>query len=820
MASGEMFEQKTKTMNYYLKIALRNLFREKRYTLFLFSSICIGLITFILVSGYVFYEKGFDRVFPDNKNIYRVKTDIYSGNELSISIPQCERGVSTSIKEKYPGVLAAGFITGTNNPQYKIGEEIFSDKQIYHASQGFLDVFSIPLIQGNKEQILTRPYTAIISESTAKKYFGSDDPVGKTLFKYPAFDYTIEGVFLDIPKQAHFNADVLLSFHDDMHLPPPAKAQWGETGFYTYLKLEDNTDINQLESGIDNLVAENKKSTFEKSNIQHKYHLQPLNSIHLHSGLKNELEPNSRAEYVYLIFIVGFLILAASGFNYIQFSFSRLINSAKQTGVKKINGATSSGIILASLAESFIIHLFALIVSLTVARMLFPVMRNEFGILLQPVFWQPLFLEVLTGILVLSIFINGVLPALLINRFNSLELLKLKYKPVSKGISFRQVIVVAQFVIIIAIISGISGMNKQVNFLIQKDKGFELKNTLVVKVPSNLRKTSQRINNLPAFEHDLMSNNSIVGISSSSVIPGDLPAYNFNFKEKLSQMGGKAAVIVADDSYIKNYKIDLLAGKNFYSLTDNPENNGCIINQACLSVLGFKDPEEAIGKVLKMEDESGIQKFETSVIGVTENVDFSDAKERHEPIILMDWSQTMLWGNYSIKTATSDYASVLPFIREKFNATFPNYPFEYIVLEDYYNRQFESENQLIKIFRLFILVAIFISVINLFAISWLITTARIKEIGIRKVNGAKVSEVMVLLNRNFMLWIILAFVIAAPVSWLAMHRWLENFAYKTSLSWWIFVLSGLSALLIAFITVSFQTWKAATRNPVEALRYE
>ena len=807
-------------MNFYLKVAFRNLFREKKYTFFLLSSICIGLITFILVSGYVFYEKGFDRVFPDNKNIYRITTDIYSGNELSLSIPECERGVSTSLKEKYPTVLAAGYITRTGNPQYKIGNEIFTNEHIYHASPGFLEVFSIPLLQGNKAQVLTRPYTAIISESTAKKYFGSSDPVGQVLFKYPVYDFTVEGVFKDIPKQAHFNADVLLSFHDDMHLPPPAKAQWGETGFYTYLKLKENTDINQLETGINNLVSENKKITFEKTNIQHKYHLQPLNSIHLHSSLKNELEPNSRAEYVYLIFIVGFLILVASGFNYIQFSFSRLINSAKQTGIKKINGATSSRIIFASLAESVVIHLVALIVSLVFTRLLFPVMRNEFGILLQPVFSQPLFVVVLCGILVLSIFINGVLPALLINRFNSLQLLKLKYKPVTNGISFRQVIVVAQFVIIIAIISGISGMNKQVNFLVHKDKGFELENTIVVKVPSNLRKTSQRINNLKAFEHDLTSHSSILGISGSNVIPGDLPAYNFNFKEKQSQKRGKAALVVADNNYVKNYKIKLIAGNNFFPNSDNGENNQCIINQACLSVLGFNDPEEAIGKVLNMRDESGLQDFDTQITGVTENMDFSDTKEKHEPIILIDWTRNMIWGNYSIKTVTADYASVLPFIREKFRATFPNYPFEYVVPEDYYNKQFDSENQLIKIFRLFILVAIFISVINLFAISWLITTARIKEIGIRKVNGAKISEILTLLNKDFVKWVALAFVIATPLAYYTMNKWLANFAYKTALSWWIFTLAGLLALGIALLTVSWQSWQAATRNPVEALRYE
>jgi len=807
-------------MNYYLKIAFRNLIREKRYFLFLLSSICIGLITFILVSGYVFYEKGYDRVFPGNKNIYRVTTDIYNGNELSLSIPQCERGVASSVKEKYPGVIAAGFICKTNNPQYKIGEEIFTNDQIFHVSPGFLDVFSIHLIQGNKSQVLTAPYTALISESTARKYFGSTDPVGQILFKYPGNEYTIEGVYQDIPAQAHFNADVFLSFHDDMHLPPPAKARWGETGFYTYLKLEENADINQLERGINSLIAENKKGFFEKNDVQHKYHLQSLNKIHLHSDLKGELEPNSRAAYVYLIFIIGLLILAASGFNYIQFSFSRLINSAKQTGIKKISGAACSEVIFASLAESVTVHLVALFVSLVVVWLLFPVMQNEFGILLQPVFTQSSFLEVLAGILFLSVFINGVLPALLINRFNSLELLKLKYKPVSGGISFRQLIVIAQFIIIIVIVSGITGMNKQVNFLMRKDKGFAIENTVIVKVPQNIRKNSGRINNLQAFENELLNHSLIFGVSSSNKVPGDLPSYHFNFKETQTGKEGNAAVIVADENYMTNYRIKLLAGYNFFANSSSKENSGCIINQACLSSLGFQNPEDVLGKILQMEDESGMQHFNITVIGVSGNVDFSDAKTSHEPIIFINWTENMLWGNYSIKMATADYASVLPFIHDKFNTTFPNYPFEYRILENYYNKQFDKESQLLKIFRLFILIAIFISAINLFSISWLVSSARTKEIGIRKVNGARVLEVMAMLNKDFVKWVFIAIVIATPIAWYAMHKWLESFAYKTTLSWWIFALSGLLALGVALLTVSWQSWRAATRNPVEALRYE
>nr|WP_319271201.1 ABC transporter permease [uncultured Draconibacterium sp.] len=805
---------------YHLKMALRNLIREIRNSVFLLLSLCIGLITFILVSGYVFYEKGFDRVFPDNKQIYRVTTDIFSGNELSISIPQCERGVAATLKENYPQVVAAGYLTGTNNQQYKIGDEIFTSNHIYHASAGFLDVFSIALTQGNKSEVLTRPYTAVISESTAKKYFGNANPVGKILFKYPAFEYSIEGVFKDIPAQAHFNAEVLLSFHDDMHLPPPAKAQWGETGFYTYLKLDENIDVKHVESAINNIVAENKKIQFEKGAVSHLYHLQPLNDIHLHSEMKNELETNSRAQYVALIFIIGILILCTSGFNYIQFAFSKLINSAKKTGIKKINGATRFEILWGSLSESIIIHFFAVSVSLLIGWMLIPVMQNQFGIFLKPVFTSKLFLASLFIILSLSILIGGIIPALMINRFDSLELLKLRYKPVSKGLSFRQIIVVAQFVIVIAIMAGITGVNKQVSFLMDKDKGFDVKNTMVIKVPQNLRKTSQRINNLQAFEEELLRNSSVLGFSSSNVVPGDLSAYNFNFTETLTGKEGKAALIVADDNFIKNYNIPLIAGTNFRGQVTSAQNNYCIINRAGVQYLGFQNPVEAIGREIKMEDESGMQKFDVSVIGVTENVDFSNAKESHKPMVLINWTENMIWGNYSVKIASTDFASVIPFIKEKFSSTFPNYPFEYLILEDYYNRQFDKEIQLVKIFRLFIVVAIFISVINLFSIAWLISLARVKEIGIRKVNGARVSEILSMLNKDFIKWVAIAFVIATPIAWYVMNKWLENFAYKTALSWWIFALAGLLALGIALLTVSWQSWRAATRNPVEALRYE
>ncbi len=326
---------------FHIKLAIRSLLYNIKPAVLLCLSITTGLTSFILISGYVTWERGFDRVFPERENIYRIITGIYSSGELKMSKPQNERGLGVAMKENFPEVVEAGFLTGTINPQYKIGEEIFTDEMVYHASAGFLDVFSIDMVQGDRGHILRAPYTAVISESAAAKYFGDADPVGETIFKYPAFDYVIEGVFEDIPGQAHFSFDILLSFHDQMHLPPPVKDYWGETVFYTYLKLRPGIDVRLFEDNMNELVMAHKKEHFDRNNSLHKYHLQPLNDIHLNSEFEDDLQKAVRADYLYLLLIAGFLILIAAGFNYLHFSFSNLARRSSHIGIKKVNGAGS-----------------------------------------------------------------------------------------------------------------------------------------------------------------------------------------------------------------------------------------------------------------------------------------------------------------------------------------------------------------------------------------------------------------------------------------------------------------------------------------------
>ncbi|MGD9929207.1 MAG: ABC transporter permease [Mangrovibacterium sp.] len=803
---------------YHTQTAFRAIMHNWKPTILLVISTSIGLVTFILVSAYVTYEQVYDKDFPDSENIFRIVTDVYSHGELIISKPECERALGTVLTENFPEVLDAGFLAGTNNPQYKIGENIFNDQHVYHASPGFLDIFSIRLLQGNPSEVLRQPYTVLLSEATARKYFGNENPVGKTILKYPAFEYRVEGVFRDISKQAHFRANMLLSFHDQMHLPPPVKDLWGETVFYTYLKIKPGTDLSDLENKMNQLVLSHKKGDFEESNLLHQYHLQALQDIHLHSHLSDELQPNAHASYVYLLLVISFLVVVAAGLNYVHFSFAKSLNNAVNTALRKVVGASRSTLVWQSLLESLIIHAASIAVALVVCFLLAPYFQHQFQITVDFSFRNQLFWIGLAVILSLSAIANGIISGLLIGRYNSLELFRLKYTPLASGISFRQLFVAVQFVIVIFILVAILGINKQLIFLKEKDTGMNIENTLVVKIPQNMSRTSSRINNLDVFEQELIRNPNVQGITQSSRIPGELPAFNFSFSEKGTGRSGKAAVLVTGLDYFKIFQISFLAVEDLGASTNR--NAGCIINQSCLAALGYNNPEGAVGKILNLQDESGFQNLELVVKGVCADFNFRGMREKSGPMIFFDWTENMVWGNYLVKLNSNNQASVIPFIHEKFKATFPNFPFEYLVLEDFYNQQFHREKHLLIMLQAFVLVAIVISTINLFAMAWFIAIARTKEIGIRKVNGARVSEVMLMLNRDFVKWVAIAFVIATPVAWYAMHKWLESFAYKTTLSWWIFALAGLLALGITLLTVSWQSWKAATRNPVEALRYE
>ncbi|MBU8892819.1 MAG: ABC transporter permease [Bacteroidales bacterium] len=805
---------------YNLKLIIRKLLRNKLTSFALLFSLCIGFVAYIAISSYVIYEKTYDRYIPEYESIYRINTEVYSNNELAIKIPQCERILGEAMVEKFPNVISSGFICKTNNPQYKIEENIFTTEKVYHASSGLPDVLSIEIIKSKRTQVLTEPYKVIISESTAKMYFGDKDPIGEIIFKYPGYEYEVEGIFKDMPKNTHFKADMFLSFHDNMRLPPPLKDNWGETSFYTYVKVNPNTHIKDLEAGINQIVYENKKSYFENSNSLNKYQLQALKDIHLKSNLKAEITTNGRNDYLNILLVVSLLILLASGFNYVYFTYTRVLSNIKDIGIKKVFGITRKNLVKQFLGESFLIHGIAISVSFIICSLIQQLLYNSLGVDISLSFNYFSFWAIFITIYTLSSILTVIFPILMFQNKKPLELLSYKKKQSKHKFSFQQLITVAQFVIIISMISIITGIDKQINFLISKDKGLDISGSLVLKVPQNLRKNSSRINNFSAFEQELLNYPGISLISSSSAVPGDLLAYNFYASEKGKPNSIKSALYITDKSFLEICKVQLLAGNNFFDDL-NQENAGCIINKTCLEKLGYHNPSEAIGRVLNLNDESQMQSFEIPIIGVCNDFNFQSMKESPDPMILLNWTQNMLWGNYIVKINNSkDFDRTNSFIKNIFQKTFINYPYEYFWLEDYYNKQYAQEQRLTLLLKFFVVLTILISVINLFSMVWYSSIIRTKEIGIRKVNGATGIEIIKMLNTDSLKWILLASVIAFPISFYSLSKWLEGFAYKTNLSWWIFVLSGLFALTIGALTISWQTFKVANMNPANALRHE
>ncbi|MDE5423175.1 ABC transporter permease [Ancylomarina sp. DW003] len=802
---------------YQLRMAIKSLRKNLRSTLFLMVSLCSGLVAFIFITSHVISEFSYDKNFPESENIYRIATDIYSSGELKLSIPECERGLGNELQRILPEVIESGFFFDSNKTEYKIEEHVFSEENVLHASAGILDIFSIELIYGSRAGMLQRPYTVLLSESFAKKYFGNENPVGKKILKYPAHNYEVEGVYKDLPQNIHFKANMLLSFHDNMRLPPPVMEQWGESSFYTYLKFQPDASIDGFNEKMNQLVLKHKGNTFKRGNIQHLYNLQPLTDIHLKSHLKAELANNTKADYLYVLIVIGLLILIAIGFNYVHFSHTKAIKDANNWGLRKVVGAKKESLIFQSLLESFILHIVSLILALIISTMLIPFFQKQFGVRLNLTDTNLFFWILLSCMLLLSTIINGVITGILINRYNCLELLK--FNPLSSGFSIQKIFVVGQFVIVIAILIGIIGINKQLKFLQEKDMGMNLSNKIAVTVPKNARKSSRRFKNFKLFEQELLRHPNVESISQCNTIPGELLSYNFTFKERGTEKAGIAALMVTDVNYLSNFNISLLGGDNFPE-NANSTNSGCIINEACLSELGYSDPKEAIGKVMELQDNSMRQSFALEIKGVCSNFNFQNLKENPGSTILINWTQEMMWGYYIIKFKHSDITSVIAHTKNVVEATFPNYPFRYVTLESFYNHQFIKEFQLIKMLYAFVYLAILISIINLFTMSWIGALVRTKEIGIRKINGAKTHEIIKMLNRDFLKWVAIAFIIACPIAYYVIDKWLENFAYKTELSWWVFVLAGLIAMCIALLTVSVQSWRAATRNPVESLRYE
>ncbi len=800
-----------------LKQIFRLILKHKRSTLLSICSLFIGLCAFVLISAKINYHLSFDKHFDGYEDIYRVVTSVITDNIVTVSEPRSQRALGKTLQEQYPEVKQSAYLCGAVQNNFRIGENTFINKNAYHCSNDFLDLFSIEILQGETEGVLDAPYVAIVSESFAKKYLGSKNPIDEIIHQFPAGQIKIVGIYKDLPSNTHFHADFLMSFHDNMHLPPPLKENWGEYSFYNYLKLDHKADIKKLEKAMTQISMEHQSGFFKNSRTEYKYELQPLTDIHTLSNLKNEISKNISREYLTILQLVSILILIAAGLNYVYFSHTRFTSNSLKYGIQKTLGANNRSLFLNFLTESILIHVVAFTIVLFVVSLIkqYPLLSEGINEINQT---GSTFLIKLFILFIASAVINPSMLLILIYRKSSLSLLNKIESKKKLGFSYRQFLTVIQFVVIIFLITSILGITKQVKYLTEKDKGINIENKLVIKTPQNLRRTSSRLVNLNAFEQELQKMPGVNHMAISNNVPGDITTFGFSVSETQNSNGIKTALFIADKSFVESYEIEIVGGSNFSVERDN---SGSIINESCMKQLGYENPKDIIGKKLFMQDESGLQQFETTIIGICNDFNFSSVKELPGPIILLDWTKEIMWSNYTLSlTPNADKEMIISNAEKYFRKTFPNYSFEYFWVDDFYNQQFEEEQTINNHLKIFALIALLLGILSMFSMVWHISLARTKEIGIRKVNGAKKSNIVWMLNFDFLKWILVSGLLAIPFSWIFLSKWLHNFSYQVQLGFGIFILSIIGVMLVGFLTATWQSFKVAKMNPVKSLKYE
>ena len=795
----------------YLKLAFRNLLLQKGYTFINLAGLVTGVTAFILIVCWVQTELSYDSFHQDKENIYRVDFKLYEEGKLELYSAAAIPAIGPELKRHFPEVKE---YTRFNRVEgvVSFGDIRFKETDVFYAEPSFFSLFSFPLLKGTADTSLLAVNTAVLSESAAHRYFGDVDPIGKVITYNGRDKYAVTAIAKDTPANSHFKFDILFSYQNLINQGEWFNSGWFGPSFYTYVRLAPGTNVKELESKIPQLPQKFIGDFMKQAYFLIEFNLRKLGDIHLRSSLNNELAVNGSFRSITFLCIIAVLVLLIAYINYINLTTSRSVERAAEVGVRKVLGALRTQLIGQFVTESLLLNVLALTISMVAVMLLAPLFNQLTGTSIH--FNMATIALLIVALLSLSILLTGLLPAFYLSRFVPIEVLKGKGQAGSRSMSiFKNGMVVFQFAISVILISGTILINRQLAFVQQQDLGINIDQTLIIEGPQAINNSAYS-DQLQVFKADLLQQSEVKSMTVSSCIPGKEITWNPVYGKLVdgTNTEKKIDMIGIDDDFIETYGLKLIAGRNF-DQARQARVNQLILNESAVKYLGFADARDAIGKELTSNNNLG----NAHVIGVVRDFNQRSLKELPKPIAFSNCPYNQY---YSLKVNQANLDRLIPFIEKTWNRQFPGNPIRYFFLDDYFNNQYQADHKFGKFFQLFSLLAIFIACLGLLGLSSYTITRRTKEIGVRKVNGAKIIEVLVLLNKDFVKWVLIAFVIAIPLAWYAMNLWLENFAYKTEKSWWIFALSGLLALGIALLTVSWQSWRAATRNPVEALRYE
>ena len=803
----------------YIKITLRNLWRNKFYSLINIIGLSIGIICSILIVLYVQHELSYDKHHENYKRIYRLDSDFsISGKQDQFAVTAIPLG--PTLKMEYPEIEEFVRFFGIGEQQIKYGDKEFFDDRIFLADSTVFKIFTHKFLLGEPEKALTRPSTIVLTKAVSDKLFGPENPIGKTITTAENENWEVTGVIEDLPENSHLKFSALLSvttiteqFGVERFNDNSAPRFWN-IQCYTYVLIKENADINNILINFPQFYEKYMASLGNQINASFNLMISPLTSIHYTSKLQND-QPTGNMVYIYTFMAVAIFLLSIACINYMNMATARSTSRAKEVGIRKTMGADRPALIRQFLSESLIISFIALLISLLIAKLIMPVFNEFAGTALHfRVFADPLILLIAVLITIFVGVAAGSYPAFYLASFQASRILKGELTKGRKSGLMRKFLVVIQFIISVIMIFGTLTVRSQLGYMRDKNLGFEKEDVLVTIV----RDTSfTKV--IPAFIEELKQEPAILAAATSTGVPGRVGSKIVFRIENDGQMEEQAInLFFMDYDYLDLLGVQMAAGRNYQRDMGTDLKEAFVINQAAAEQ--FNWGTEAVGKRMQFgfNLETGEIARDGKVIGVTEDFNYRSLHNRVEPLAMMLSENPNFY--LSIRIDGSREAEAIESIQQKWTKFGCMTPYKYDWQAELVNESYSAEEKLGKVFSYFSLLCIFIACLGLLGLSSFVAEQRTKEIGTRKVLGATVANIVYLLSRDFVLLVIIANVFAQPLAHYALSKWLQNFAYRSSIGATTFVLSAVIALIIAMMTVSYQAIKAAVANPVESLRYE
>ena len=784
----------------YFKIALKNIVHHKAYSIINISGLAIGMACSILILLWVQNELSYDRFHTKADQLYRLTCN---AGEFKAAVSPA--GMGEGLQSQMPEIKSVVRLSKPATNLFEVGNQKFEEKNIFYADSNFLQEFSFPLVKGNATTAMQRPESVLISEDMAKKYFGSGDAIGKTIRNNNKENLVVTGILQNVPANSHLQFDFILPISSIAGSNYDLKNKvWGNFNYYTYIRLDKS--VPRTAASISKLIRRIKQ-IYKAHNAEMKidFQLQPITDIHLHSALQIDLPGHGNIQYVNIFFVIAIFILVVACINFMNLSTARSVRRAKEVGLRKVVGARRSQLIAQFLGESLIISFLSLLIAVGLVWLVLPAFNllaeKELAIHL----FDPKLLGALLGIALLTGLISGSYPALYLSGFKPVKVLKGKMKPGAGNLLFRNGLVVTQFVVSIILLAGTAVVYKQLNFIKSKNLGFEKSNLLYIPMTGDIWGKQQ------ALKNSLKQNPATSDFTVISDIPTNLVTGTIDVRWEGKDPNSQVVIpsIDVDENFIDAFQMKMLSGRSF-SEDFKGDSSNYVLNEKAVQVMGMR-VNNAVGKSLTFDETKG------TIIGVVKDFNFKPLQYAIEPLVL----RRNKWGGIMVvRTAPGKTETAIKDLQKIYSELNPAYPFTYNFLDKDLDNQYRGEQKIGSIFNLFAILAIFISCLGLYGLSAFMAEQRTKEIGVRKVLGASVFNIVYLLSGNFTRLILIAMAVAIPVSWLAINSWLKSFAYRIDISWTIFLIASATALFIAWFTVSYESIKAAIANPVKSLRTE